>query len=196
MSPNTNERHASHYQWTLHAPEVPSEVYLSTRVFSCGCTFLDHSRSMTCPFSVGISISRFPLASCDSNHCLIVHGFAIGIIQCATSCLASSSLVPIACIKLFTTEYNASAPCFSITVSSSGSLGAPGNSHIVWKLQWQSQWNPGVAVTWTLNPILAFIAICQPTQFLVLYWWNLLKIPKLDKQFESWLLLDGFTLDS
>jgi len=70
----------------------------------------------------------FPLANLNSDHHLIDQGFTICINWCAASYWASSSLVPIACITLFTVEYNASAPCFCITVSSSGSSGAPENS--------------------------------------------------------------------
>jgi len=46
-----------------------------------------------------------------------------------------------------------------------------------------------------LESILAFIAICQHTLFLVLYWWDTSKIPQLHKQHASWPLLDGFALD-
>ena len=132
VSPNTNENHARRHLWTLHAPEAPREVYFSTRVFSCACSSSVHLRSIRCALSFGIRMSGFPLASFDSDDCLIIHGSAIWIIQCAASCWASLSLVQIACIKLFTAEYNASAPCFSYTVSSSEASGAPGNSHIVW----------------------------------------------------------------
>jgi len=50
-------------------------------------------------------------------------------------------------------------------------------------------------VTWSLNAILAFIAIRQPTLCFVLYRWAPSNIPKLHEQCESWPLLDGFALD-
>ena len=159
VSPNTNEKHASFQLCTLHAPEAPCEVYLSTRVLSWACSSSVHSRSTRCAFSFGIWTSGFAFASFDSYHLLIVQGFAICIIQCPASCWASWLSVRMACIKLFPAQYSASAPCFSITVSFSGSSGAPDNNHIVWKHQSLSEWNPGVAVTWSVNPILAFIAI-------------------------------------
>jgi len=43
--------------------------------------------------------------------------------------------------------------------------------------------------------MLAFIAFCQHTLFLVLYWWDSSNIPKLHAQYQSWQLLDGFALD-
>jgi len=193
--PNSNENQASHHLWTLHTPEAPCEVNLSTRVFSLACSSSVHSRSTRCAFSFGIRTSGFPFASFDSDHLLIVQGFAIWIIWCAASGWAFWSSVRLACIKLFTAESSASVPCFSMKVSSSGSSGAPENSHIVWKRQSLSEWNPGVAVTWNLNPILTFIAIWQPTLFSVLYRWDSSKIAKLHEQCESWLLLDGFALD-
>jgi len=195
MSPNTNEKQASRHQWTLYAPEAPHEVYLSKRVFSFAYSSSVHSRSTRCAFSIGIWTSGFPFASFESDHFLSVQGFAIWIIRWAASYWASLSSVRIACIKLFTTEYSVSVPCISITVSSSGSSGAPENSHIIWKHQSLSEWNSGVAVTWSLNPILALIAIRQPTRFVVLYRWDSSNIPKLHEQCESWPLLDGFALD-
>jgi len=110
VSPSTNMQHTTHQLLTLNAPEAPREVYLSTRVFSFACSSSVHSRSMRCAFSLVIGISGFPLASFDSNHLLIIPVFAICIIWCATSCWASSISVRIACIKLFTVEYNTSAP--------------------------------------------------------------------------------------
>jgi len=131
-SPSTNEKHSSHHLWTLLAPEAPHEVYLSTRVYSSAFSSSVYSRSMRCEFSFGIWTSGFPLASFDSDHLLIIQGFPICIIWCAPSCWASLFLIRIPCIKLFTAKYNASALCFSITVSSSGSSGVSENSHIVW----------------------------------------------------------------
>ena len=43
--------------------------------------------------------------------------------------------------------------------------------------------------------MFAFIAICQPTLFLVLYQWDSSQIRKLHAQEESWPLCDGFALD-
>ena len=132
VSPNTNEKHPSRHLWTLHAPEASCEVNLSTRVFGFACSSSVHSSSMRCEFSFVIRTSGFPLASFDSDHLLIIQGFAIIIIRCAPSCPASLLSVQRANIKLFTVDYNASAPCISITVLSSGSSGTPGNSHSVW----------------------------------------------------------------
>jgi len=133
VSPNTNEKHANCNLWTLHAPGAPRKVYLSTRVFSCAWLSSFHSRSMRCAYSFGIQKSGFSLDSSESDHVVIVQGFAIYVIRCAASCWTSSSSVLIGCIKLFTVEYNASAPGFAITVSSSGSSGAPEHSHIIRK---------------------------------------------------------------
>jgi len=47
-------------------------------------------------------------------------------------------------------------------------------------------------MTSSLNPILAFVAILQPSLFVVLYRWNWSKIPTLHEQCESRTLLDGF----
>ena len=47
-------------------------------------------------------------------------------------------------------------------------------------------------MTWSLNPTLTLIAIRQPTQVFVFYQYN---SSKLHEQCESWLLLDGITLD-
>jgi len=187
VTPNCNEKHASHHQLTIHAPEAPHEVYLFTRAFTVACSSSVHSGSIRCAFSLNIQTSEFQLASFDSVHLLIVQGLAIWIVRCAAACWATSSSVRIGCIKLFTVQYNASAPCLSINVSSSGSSGVPGNSHIVWYHKSLSDWNPGVAVTSSLNRIFALIAICQPTPFLVLYRWDSSQMPKLHAQDESWL---------
>jgi len=50
-------------------------------------------------------------------------------------------------------------------------------------------------VAWSLNAILAFVSILQPTLFFVLYWWDSSKIPKLHGQCDSRPLLDGFALE-
>jgi len=105
------------------SPQGPSVLVARSHV---------HSRSTCGEFSFGIRTNGFPLASFDSDYLLIVQGFAIWIIQCTASCWASSSSVRMACIKLFTAECNAFAPCSSITVSSFESSGAPEISHIVW----------------------------------------------------------------
>jgi len=195
VRPNIYEKHASHHRCTLDAPEARRELYVSTTVFGFACSFLVHSRSTTCAFSFGMRTSCFPLSSFDSDHLMIVQGFAIWMIQCAASCWPCLWSVPIARIKLITADYRASEPCIPITVSSSGSSGAPENSHMVWKYQSQSEWKPGVAVTWSLNTTFAFIAIRQPILFFVLYRWDSSNIPKLHVQCESWPLLDGFALD-
>jgi len=104
--------HTGCHQGTLHAWEAPREVNLSNRVFNCACSFSVHSRSMRCAFPFGVQTNGVWLSSFDSDHLLVVQGFAICIIWCAASCWASSSSVPIACIKLFTATFNSSAPCF------------------------------------------------------------------------------------
>jgi len=178
VSPNTNEKHGSHHQSTIHAPEAPHEVYLSTRVSSFACSSSVQSRSIQCAFCFGIWTSGYPLASFNAAPLSIVQALVIWIMGCTASCWACLSAVQIACIKLFTAEYSLSVRCFSITVSSSGSASAPQNSHIVWKHQLYSECKPRIAVTWSLNPILAFIAIYQPTQYFILYRWDLSIIPK------------------
>jgi len=125
VSPDTNENHASRHLCTIHGPEAPHEVYPSTSVFSLACASSVHSRLTRRASSFGIQTWGFQFTIFDSDHLLIVQAVAIWIIQCAASCWASWSSVQMACIKLFTTEYSHSAPCFSITVSSSGSSGAP-----------------------------------------------------------------------
>jgi len=135
VSPNPNENQASSHPYTFHAPEAPCEVYLSTMVFSLACTSSVHSRSTRCAFCFSIRICGFPFPRLDSDYLLFVQGFAIWIIQCAESCWALWPSVLMACIKLFTAEYSASAPCFSISVSFSASSGASENSHTVWKHQ-------------------------------------------------------------
>jgi len=62
--------------------------------------------------------------------------------------------------------------------------------------QSKSERNPGVAVIWSLNRILAFIEISQRTLCLVLYGWNLSTVQKPHAQYESLLLLHGFYLDN
>jgi len=72
VSPNTNKKHATHHQWTLHAPEAPHHAYLSTRVFSFAWESSLHSRLMTYAIFFSIQKSCIPLASTDSDHFLIV----------------------------------------------------------------------------------------------------------------------------
>jgi len=132
VSHNSNETPASRHWCTLYAPKALLEVYLCTRAFSCGRWSSIHSRSMRCAFSFCIRTSGLKLASLDSEHLIIIQVFPIFIIRCAASCWASSSSVWIACIKLITAEYVASAPCFPITVLSSGLSGTPENSHSIW----------------------------------------------------------------
>jgi len=133
VSHNTNAKHASCYLWTLDVFEAPHEVYLSTGVFSCACSSSRHSRCKRYGFSFGIGMRSFSLTCFDSHHHhLIIQGIAICIIWWATSCWAYLSSLQIASNKLFTAEYNASAPCFSITVSSFGSSGTHANCHIMW----------------------------------------------------------------
>lgn len=117
---------------------------------------------------------------------------AVCIIMCAASCCISLVSVQIACIKYFTAEFNDYAAFFSNTVLSSGSSGMPEHNQIFWKHQSLSQWNAGRAVTWSLNPIVTFIPICQPTRCLVLYQWESSKILNLHIDHESKWFLDGF----
>jgi len=128
--PHTNGKQVSGNHWTLHAPEAPHEVYLTTRVFSFACSFPIPSRWRRCELLFGIRTCGIPLPSFHSVHLLFMKALAIGIILCSTSSWASSSSVPIACIQLFTAESNSWAPCLYITVSSSGLSGTPESSHI------------------------------------------------------------------
>jgi hypothetical protein len=77
VSPNTNEIHARRHQCALQALEAPREVYLSTRVFSLAGSCSVHLRLSRWAFSFAIRTSGFPLSSFDSDHLLIVQGFAI-----------------------------------------------------------------------------------------------------------------------
>jgi hypothetical protein len=72
VSPNTNEKHASHYLCTLYAPDAPSKVYLSTRVINVACSSSVDWRSTSCGFLFGIRTSDFSLTSFDSDHLVIV----------------------------------------------------------------------------------------------------------------------------
>jgi hypothetical protein len=60
VSPNTNWWLARNHWRTLHAPEVPCEVYLSTRAFICSWWSSAHSRSMRGASSICIWTSDFP----------------------------------------------------------------------------------------------------------------------------------------
>jgi len=75
-----------------------------------------HLKSPSCEFSFGIGTSGFSFASFNSDPRLTVQGFVIRIIRCAISCWASWSLVWMACIKLFTVQFRALAPFFSISL--------------------------------------------------------------------------------
>jgi len=112
-SPNTNVKHAICHLWNLYDPEAPWEVYLSTSIFSLACSSSVHLRSLRCALCFGIGTSGVPSASFDSNHLLIIQGFAICIIWYTAFCWPCWSSVQIACIKIFTVEYNVSALCFS-----------------------------------------------------------------------------------
>jgi len=132
VSPNTNEKHASFHPCTLYTPEATREVNLSTRVFSLASSSSFPSRSTRCAFSFGMQTIGFPFATFHSDNLLTVQGFAIWIIWCGACCWASWFSGRMACIRLFTAVDSTLAPCFSITLSFSGSPGAPENSHIVW----------------------------------------------------------------
>ena len=71
-SPNTTEKHASRHLGTLHAPEPPCEVNLSTRVCTFACHYSVHSGSTRCVFSFGVRTSSIPFASFDSDHLPII----------------------------------------------------------------------------------------------------------------------------
>jgi len=122
---SANEIQASHYPYTRYSFEASCEVYCSLMVFSFACSFKVHSRSIMGEFPFTIGRSGFTFTRCDSDHLLTIHGCAICIIQYTASCQASLFSVWIECINLFTAEYSASAPCISITGSSSGSSGLP-----------------------------------------------------------------------
>jgi len=57
VSPYANEINASLHLWILHAPEPPGEVCLSTRVFSFGCCYWLHLRTMRWAFNFSIRTS-------------------------------------------------------------------------------------------------------------------------------------------
>lgn len=124
-------KHASSHRDILHAPGAPRELYHSTGAICCTCLASVHSESMRRPFPIHIRSGGFPLLCFNSDHHLLIHGYTMWIMRCAASCLDSLSSVQIVCIKLFPAEYNASARCFLVTVSSSGSSGALKQSHIV-----------------------------------------------------------------
>jgi len=125
VSPYDIDQPASCHLWTLHSPEAPHEVYRATRVLSFAWLSSVHCRSMRGAFTFSIQTNGITLACVDSNHLLIIQGFAICIIRCSASCVTPLSSVQIAVIKLFTAEHHPSAPCSSITVLSSESFGAP-----------------------------------------------------------------------
>jgi len=171
-------KHASSHRDILHAPGAPRELYHSTGAICCTCLASVHSESMRRPFPIHIRSGGFPLLCFNSDHHLLIHGYTMWIMRCAASCLDSLSSVQIVCIKLFPAEYNASARCFLVTVSSSGSSGALKQSHIVWKHQSWSEWKWDIAAASRLNAILAVITICQPWQSRVSFRWDSTIIPK------------------
>jgi len=85
ISANTNQQHASGHQCTIQTPEAPHQGNLSASAFSVGCSSAVHSRSMRFAFSIGIRTSGVLLASLNSEHLLMVQGFAICIILCTGS---------------------------------------------------------------------------------------------------------------
>jgi len=129
--PNTKEIHASYHLWTLHDAKAPCQVYLTARDIIFGLASSRHMGSIKWTFPFGIGMSGLALAGFDCNCLFNIRAFGGCIIQCATTCSASLSAVWIACITLFSVEYNVSAPCFSITELSSGSSGTPESSHVV-----------------------------------------------------------------
>jgi len=132
VSPKSNKHYASCHLRTFFAPEAPSELYLSTTVFSLACSGSVHSRSMRCAFCFGIWTNEIPYISFASNHLLIIQSFLLYIIWCNASSWASSSSVQIAYIHLYSTECSVSATWFSSTVLCYGSSGRSEKSHIVW----------------------------------------------------------------
>jgi len=71
-----------------------------------------------------------------------------------------------ACIKLTVAECNFLAPCFSITVSSSGSSCVSKHSLMIRKYHLDCKSNPRVAFTCSWNPICIFSVSHQCTMFL------------------------------
>jgi len=146
-------------------------------------------------FHLGSQVSGFQMAIFLSVQLFVVQGFAICIIWWATCCRASWASIWIVFFKLFIVKYCVNAQHMAITVSSSGTIEIPRNCHIVWQCQSRNERNPGIAVNWSFNPILAFITTCQPTLLLVLYQRNPLKFSTFHSQYENWPLLDSFALD-
>lgn len=132
MPPNTNQTLVSCHPQIFPAPEALCQKNLSTQVFCFPSSCPIHRKSTSCAFLFSIQISCFPLRSVNSDHHLIIEVIAIYIILCATSCRTLVSSAWVTYIALFVVEFNPSAPCLSISVSSSGSSGPAENKQIVW----------------------------------------------------------------
>jgi len=195
MSYNTEKPYATQHLWTLYTSPQSCEGNLPNSIFSFACCSSVNSRSTLYPSLFGIKQTHFQFANCNFKPLLIVQGCANLKTWCDISFRASWSSVWMPCNKQFTVEFSASVPCFSLIVSSCRSSGVSETSHMVWLHQRKSEWNPSAAVTWSCNTIHAFITTFLYTQFIILFWWRLSNIPILHKQYQSWLLLDCFSLD-
>jgi len=153
------ENHGSHNLCTLYAHEEPSTVHHATRVFSLACSFAVLSTSTGCQFSIRFQTGCILCAWFDSDHLRIIHGIWFSFIWCAAWLLVSLASVSIVCIKLFTAEYSAWAPWFSIAGTTCGSSGPPEFCHMICKHLTYTEWNPGIAATGSFNQTITFIVI-------------------------------------
>jgi len=172
VSSNTNEIHVSCYVWTLYASEGSHKAYHSTRFISFVCTSSVHSRLTYGASTFRVWTSGFPFACSESNYLPIIQCFATLIFQCATSSWAELSSLWMAWIKLFTWECSTLALYCSIPILSFELFNSPENSYIIRYYESQCEWNPSVAVTWSLNAIQVIFTTYQSTLFFVFYWWD------------------------
>ena len=119
VTPTTNKIHECRQWSTLHPPEATRELYYSTKAISFPSIALVQSKPMKSTDCIDIWTGGLPVTRFNSDHLLTFQDFAICNIWCTASWWATSSSVWIAFIKMFTVEYNSSAQCLSITVSSS-----------------------------------------------------------------------------
>ena len=131
VSPKIYIQRATCQQRTRHATEAPCKPNHSTRVICFVRGSQVHSRWVKNVLSDGIWASAVPLASFNSIHLALRHGLVLGIIRHGAPCGVASSCVWTASIVLFTEGHDASRWFLSITELSSGSSGAPENSHIM-----------------------------------------------------------------
>jgi hypothetical protein len=98
------------------------------------------------------------------------------------------------CFKHFPTEYNVCKQCLSIVASFAESPGRLENTYIIWEDQSNGEWASSIAFTSRINPNVALRTIRQWRLFIIIFQWNSTSILQWREQFESWPLVDGFTL--